>query len=205
MDLTSLSLPEWLPWWGVVALLVPVALYLALFLMMPFSTFGLRGRLLEMEMRIDALHEEVRGLTLRLPDRGGLDMYGDLGGLDQPPIPPAPRAMPPREAPAGLREAGPRGGFGDPVADKMLAYMREKAQTELQRAEQPRVVPRPRAEPRFVPPPREAMTREPELPPPPPVGVLPQEYEFPPDAAEPPRPLRLPGRFGRRAPDGDPG
>ncbi len=208
MDLSSLSLPEWLPWWGVVVLLVPVALYLALFLMMPFSTFGLRGRLLEMEMRIDALHEEVRGLTLRLPDRGRMDMYGDLGGLDQPPIPPAPRAAAPRESPAGvrdagLRDAGPRGGFGDPVADRMLAYMREKAQTELQRAEQPRVVPRPRAEPRFVPPPREAMTREPELPAPPPVGVLPQEYEFPPDAAEPPRPARLPGRFGRRAPDGD--
>ena len=203
MDLSSLSLPDWLPWWGVVGLLVPAALYLALFLMMPFSTFGLRGRLREMEMRLDAVHEDVRSLTLRLPDRGGVDMYGNLTAMDQapldrPPIPPAPRE-------GRHREGGPRGGFGDPVADRMLAYMREKAQSELQRAEQPRVAPRPRAEPRFTPAPREAATREPDLPAPPPVGGLPggppPEYEFPPDAAAPPR---LPSRFGRRAPDGDP-
>ena len=208
MDLSSLSLPDWLPWWGVVGLLVPAALYLALFLMMPFSTFGLRGRLREVEMRLDAVHEEVRSLTLRLPDRGGVDIYGDLPAMDQPPLdrPPIPPA-PPRE---GLhREVGPRGGFGDPVADRMLAYMREKAQSELQRAEQPRVAPRPRAEPRFTPAPREAAARAPDLPPPPPVGGLPDgpapEYDFPPDAAAPPRPPRLPARFGRRAPDGDPG
>lgn len=227
MDLSSLSLPDWLPWWGVVGLLVPAALYLALFLMMPFSTFGLRGRLREMEMRLDAVHEEVRSLTLRLPERGGLDMYGDLAPkdwppmdrppmdgppldrppLDRPPIPPAPREAALREA--APREAAPRGGFGDPVADRMLAYMREKAQSELQRAEQPRVASRPRAEPRFTPAPRETATREPDLPPPPPVGGLPvdppPEYDFPPDAAAPPRPPRLPARFGRRAPDGDPG
>ena len=202
MDLSSLSLPDWLPWWGVVGLLVPAALYLALFLMMPFSTFGLRGRLRELEMRLDAVHEEVRSLTLRLPERGGADMYAGRSPMDQPPIPPAPRE-------AGSREVGPRSGFGDPVADRMLAYMREKAQSELQRAEQPRVAPRPRAEPRFIPPSREAAMREPDLPLPPPVAGLPggppSERDYPPDAAAPPRPPRLPARFGRRPPDGDPG
>ena len=217
MDLQALSLPDWLPWWGVMALLVPVALYLALFLLMPFSTFGLRGRLHELEMRLDALHEELRGLTLRLPDRGGLNLYDNLPPIDQPPIPP----IPPKPRETGGRE---RGGFGDPVADKMLAYMREKAQSDVQRADvqradQPRPAARPRAEPRFTPAPRESGPRDPgfrepsprafELPPPPRVGPpagmsepLP-DYDFPPDAASPPRPPRVPGRFGRRGPDGD--
>ena len=240
MDFHSLSLPDWLPWWGVVGLLVPVALYLVLFLLMPFSTFGLRGRLSELEMRLDALHEEVRSLTLRLPDRGGLDRYDDLADLDRPPIPPMPRDAQLREGSplargrqaGGQREGGPReggpregpgrpgggrGGFGDPVADKMLAYMREKAQSDLQRADQPRPPPRPRAEPRFTPPPSEPGFREPvDLPPAPPIGPMmgpggvglpgePAEYDFPPDAATPPRPPRVTGRFGRRMPEGDPG
>ena len=137
MDLNALSLPDWLPWWAVVGLLVPVAFYLALVLLMPFSTFGLRGRLREIELRIDALHEELRGLTLRLPDRG-LDPYDDRASV--PPIPPSPRdAMrAPMRDPSHDRDADherdrPRPGLGDPVADRMLAYMREKAQAELQR------------------------------------------------------------------------
>jgi hypothetical protein len=190
MDLAALSLPDWMPWWAVVAVLVPVAFYLALFLLMPFSTFGLRAKLREMEGQIEALHEEVRSLTLRLPERG----FGPARGLGaddyaepplQPPIPPAAREPRPGPAPRG-------GGFGDPMADRMLAYMRDKAQSDLDRAGGERAEPRPvrpRAEPRFVPPPREA-----ELPPPPPLGGS------PPEAPEPdlPPPPRLPPRFGRR-------
>lgn len=207
MDLQALSLPDWMPWWAVVGVLVPVAFYLALFLMMPFSTFGLRARLRELEAQIEALHEELRALTLRLPERGlgrglgqmegGADPFGDAPL--QPPIPPAPRAPNPvRDAPRG-------GGFGDPVADRMLAYMREKAQSEMNRAGEPRPA-RPRAEPRFVPaqPPQ---GREPDLPPPPPLGGMPgggmPGGGLPGEAPEPdlPPPPRLPGRFGRRRPD----
>jgi len=190
MDLQSVSLPDWLPWWAVVALLVPVALYFALFLLMPFSTFGLRARLRDLELRIDALHEELRGMTLRLPARG-MDPYDDLPPMGEPPIPPAPRAAAPREA-------APKSGFGDPVADRMLAYMRDKAQAELQRAEQPRV-PRPRAEPRFTPrpPAPEPMASEPEVPAP----DTDYSPDDPPEGAPPPRPPRLTGRFGRRQPD----
>jgi hypothetical protein len=194
MDLSALSLPDWMPWWAVVAILVPVAFYLALFLLMPFSTFGLRAKLREMEGQIEALHEEIRGLTLRLPERGlGLRGRG-LPGMDdddeplQPPIPPVAREPRPR---------GAGGGFGDPVADKMLAYMRDKAQTEMNRGDMGRPEPprpaRPRTEPRFVPPPGPG-ARETELPPPPPLGGMPTE------APEPglPPPPRLPGRFLRR-------
>jgi len=205
MDLQSLSLPDWMPWWAVVALLVPVSLYLALFLLMPFSTFGLRARLRDMELRIDALHEEVRGMTLRLPMRG-MDPYDDVAPMDRPtmdrpPIPPAPR-------PPAPRETAPKPGFGDPVADRMLAYMRDKAQEELQRAEQPRVV-RPRAEPRLTPrsPAPQPMAREPDLPPPPAIPEPAPDPNYPPDyvpeEGPPPGPPRLAGRFGRRPLDPD--
>lgn len=207
MDLAALSLPDWMPWWAVVGALVPVAFYLALFLLMPFSTFGLRAKLREMEGQIEALHEEIRGLTLRLPERGpGMRAQGGGGrglpGLDdddeplQPPIPPAAREPRPR---------GAGGGFGDPVADRMLAYMRDKAQTDMNRADMGRPEPprpaRPRTEPRFVPPPGPA-AREVELPPPPPLGGMPTE------APEPglPPPPRVPNRFlRRRSEEGDDG
>lgn len=194
MNLQTLTLPDWLPWWALVLVMVPVAIYLALFLMMPFQTFGLRGRIAALEGRIDELHEEVRGLTLRLPERG-LDPYDGPGRA--PPIPPA------------GREAGLRGGsLGDPVADRMLAYMRDKAQADLQRAEMGRPEPRPepraehhpesRAEPRVRVEPRpraepQIGARMAELPPPPPLPI--DEPGLPGEA--PPRPPRVPGRFGR--------
>lgn len=223
MDAHGLSLPDWLPWWAVVALLVPVAFYLALFLLMPFSTFGLRSRLRDLELRIDALQEEIRGLTLRLPERG--QDFNDDPRSPPPPIPPAPRAASPRDSgPRDVpsREPAPRGSFGDPVADRMLAYMRNKAQTDLQRADLQRTDPRsPRAriepnaaiksEPRFStprapePPGSESAARDADLPLPPPVpGAL--HEPFPPEGIVPPRPPAVPTRFGRRVsnPDSDP-
>ncbi len=185
MDLQSLALPDWLPWWVVVAALVPIALYLALFLLMPFQTFGLRARLSSLEARLEELHEEIRALTLRLPERG-MDPY-DPGARAQPPIPPA------------AREAAPRGGFGDPVADRMLAYMRDKAQSDLNRQPQG---PRPRAEPRLGARPLPPRAPEADLPPPP----GPPEDDYPPEPPSPPlRPPRVPGRYGRRPTDDDRG
>ena len=176
MDLTAFPLPEWVPAWAVIAVLVPAALYLALFLLMPFQTFGLRGRIRDLELRIDALHEELRGMTLRLPERG-MDPYDDPPPRAAPPIPPAPRA-----------------GFGDPVADRMLDYMRDKARTDMQRAEAPR--PRPRSEPRvFGPRPGDPPPREPDLPPPPPIGGAAPSLDAPDAPPPPPRPA---ARFGRR-------
>ena len=195
MDLAALSLPDWMPWWAVIGVLVPVAFYLALFLLMPFSTFGLRAKLRDMEGQIEALHEEIRALTLRLPERGGPPGLG-ARGLDPdeyatPPIPPVARE--PRPAP---RAGGSGGGLGDPMADRMLAYMREKAQSDMDRAGNPEPRPvRQRAEPRFVPP---VPAREPELPPPPPLGGVPEAPE--PDMPPPPR---LPPRFVRRRAEDD--
>ena len=88
------TLPTWLPWWVPIAVLVPGTLYALLFLLMPFSVFGLKGRIDTLEARLDEIQGEIRALILRLPERGGLGM-GDARPdaaprLARPPIPPRP-------------------------------------------------------------------------------------------------------------------
>ncbi|HET9018912.1 MAG TPA: hypothetical protein VFN46_04965 [Acetobacteraceae bacterium] len=89
------ALPDWLPWWVPLVVLVPVLLYLALLLMVPFSVFGLKGRLEMIDARLDEIQEEIRTLSLRLPEAGAAPQGGER--LGRPPIPPAP---PPRRAAA---------------------------------------------------------------------------------------------------------
>ena len=96
------SLPDWLPWWVPFAVLVPALLYGLVFLLMPFSVLGVRGRLDAIEARLDEIQGEIRSLALRLPEplRGGYE-EPSLATLAQrhsepepqfarPPIPPAP-------------------------------------------------------------------------------------------------------------------
>ncbi|CAH2600396.1 conserved protein of unknown function [Rhodovastum atsumiense] len=82
-------LPDWLPWWVPVAVLVPGLLYLLVFLLMPFSVFGLKGRLDAIEERLDEIQAEIRTIVLRLPELRG----GGSGSTwaDPPPIAPPPR------------------------------------------------------------------------------------------------------------------
>jgi hypothetical protein len=81
MNLSSL-LPDWLPWWVPLVVLVPVVLYLAVFLVMPFSVFGLKGRLDLIDARLDEIQGEIRALSLRLPEP-------DRRVEARPPLPPA--------------------------------------------------------------------------------------------------------------------
>jgi hypothetical protein len=83
-----LQLPGGLPWWLTLAILVPVALYLLLFLAMPFSVFGVKSRIDSIEARLDEIHEEIRGLMIRLPEMAALSR--DVQDAARPPsIPPA--------------------------------------------------------------------------------------------------------------------
>jgi len=104
-------LPDWLPWWVTIAVLVPALLYLLVFLLMPFSVFGLKGRLDSIEARLDEIQGEIRTLVLRLPDSRGRGMdwgdppppiapapYAEDDRPVRPPIPPAP-VQAPRRAP----------------------------------------------------------------------------------------------------------
>ncbi|HEX3348215.1 MAG TPA: hypothetical protein VHS58_08960 [Acetobacteraceae bacterium] len=89
-----LALPAWLPWWVPVAVLIPALLYALLFLLMPFSVFGVKGRLDVIEARLDEIQGEIRALILRLPE-------GDPSYLDSPDSEPplrqdGPPPVPPR-------------------------------------------------------------------------------------------------------------
>lgn len=97
------AIPDWMPWWVPILVLVPAILYALVFLFMPFSVLGTKGRLDSIEARLDELHAELRGLAFRLPEPPHGDAYDDPPPLlrarpapertivpARPPIPPAP-------------------------------------------------------------------------------------------------------------------
>jgi hypothetical protein len=86
-----------------VAVLVPVLLYLLIFLLMPFSVFGVKGRLEGLEARLDEIQSEIRLLTLRLPETGR-GRYDDMPIHPEPGAPPIPPAAG-RRAPIAVVEA----------------------------------------------------------------------------------------------------
>ena len=112
-----LNLPDWLPWWVPLVLLLPTLLWALSFLFMPFSVFGVKSRLEVIEARLDEIQNEIRHVALRLPPAGqAIGDYDDVYParvpesrasdrvMTRPPIPPArhelynaPDPEPPRE------------------------------------------------------------------------------------------------------------
>ena len=60
--------PDWLPWWVPLAVLVPALLYLLVFLLMPFSVFGLKSRLDLIDERLDDIQAELGRIGRRAPE-----------------------------------------------------------------------------------------------------------------------------------------
>jgi len=87
------DLPDWLPWWGPLVAILPLALFVLAFLLMPFSVFGVKGRLEAIEARLDDIQAEIRMLALRLPEARAATV------VDEPDFHRMPsRAAPPPEA-----------------------------------------------------------------------------------------------------------
>src|SRR5215472_16527585 len=117
------TLPEWLPWWVPILVMVPLFLYVLVFLAMPLGVFGVKGRLDVMEARLDEIQGEIRMLALRLPEPGRHADFRDLRPVDlgpyaeRPPIPPVrdepPQAPPRNEPPPRIvsRNEPPGGAF----------------------------------------------------------------------------------------------
>jgi len=101
--LTLPGLPEWT---GLVALVVLLLLGACL-LAMPFSVFGLKGRLDAIEAQLDELRAELRGLALRLPEPGRPLRAREDAPLPPIPSPPEPGRVEPRIT-WPQRGAGPR-------------------------------------------------------------------------------------------------
>ena len=134
------TLPPWLPWWVPILVLVPAILYGLLFLLMPFSVIGLKGRLDVIEARLDEVQHEIRTLSLRLgePSR---HYRPDEDAYDTNPLPRAPAAPP-----AGRRPPVPPAP--DPYRYDDEPEPQPDPRQRPMRAE--RFEPRPpRAEPRF--------------------------------------------------------
>ena len=138
------TFPDWMPWWMQLAITIAALLVGLAFLAMPFSVFGLKSRLDNIDARLDEMAGEMRTLALRLPepDHTGYDAPALLRAAQQrearqtPPPPPIPPASweaepPPREqrsptlrAAARLGSAARLGGPGRERAEPRLGQPR---------------------------------------------------------------------------------
>ena len=118
---SPIALPDWLPWWVPLVVLIPVLLYLLVLLLMPFSVFGVKGRLDLLDARLDEIQGEIRALALRLPERAEPGpRRGEAPA--RPPIPPAPQPAAQddawdADAEAPRARARPRGERSEPRLD----------------------------------------------------------------------------------------
>jgi hypothetical protein len=120
---SALTIPGLPDWSGLVVLVLLLLVALA-YLLMPFSVFGVKGRLDAIEAQLDELQTELRTLALRLPEPGRRRPPVEDDWAEPPmtsvrraePEPPPPRATPPVPPPAAWPDA-PRGGRAEPRID----------------------------------------------------------------------------------------
>lgn len=103
---SPLPLPDWVPWWVHLGILLAALFFAVMYLFLPFSVFGVKGRLEAVEARLDEIQGEIRSLALRLPEPAADDWNEDVPGRLRPPIPPAPMA--PSRMPPGRGRTEPR-------------------------------------------------------------------------------------------------
>ena len=109
------GLPEWT---GVAALLALLLVGLA-YLLMPFSVFGVKGRLDALEAQLDEIRDEIRGLSIRMSDgprRAAAEDWVDPPRMRNPATDEQPRTTPPIPPPASWPDT-PRGGRPEPRLD----------------------------------------------------------------------------------------
>jgi hypothetical protein len=111
-----------LPEWSGLVVLVVLALVALAYLLMPFSVFGVKGRLEAIEAQLDEIQTEMRTLSLRTPDPGRRrtpveEDWAEPPGARRAPEPEQPplRATPPVPPPAAWPERS--GGRSEPRID----------------------------------------------------------------------------------------
>lgn len=63
--------PDWMPLWAQLLVIAVVIVFGLAFLMMPFAVFGVKGRLVELELQIQEMQADLRALSLRLAAGAG--------------------------------------------------------------------------------------------------------------------------------------
>ena len=103
--ISPLPLPDWVPWWVHLAILLAALFLAVMFALMPFSVFGTKSRLEAIEVRLDEIQAEIRSLALRLPEIAADDTDGPKTRNRSwlPPIPPPPSQPTRRDPPRPTR------------------------------------------------------------------------------------------------------
>lgn len=115
-----LAIPGFPEWTGVAALLALMLVGLA-YLLMPFSVFGVKGRLDSLEAQLDEIRDEIRGLSIRVSDGPRRPAPAAEEWADPPPrargvAEDQPRVSPPIPPPASWPDP-PRSGRPEPRLD----------------------------------------------------------------------------------------
>ncbi|WP_297491091.1 hypothetical protein [Acidocella sp.] len=121
------SLPDWMPGWAILALAVPALLWFLAFLLVPFSTIGLKARLEALEGQVEAMHEDIRVMAMRAsgalpPLARQLDPYDDVphfGALKRGRAEPRAEAAPPPESPRRAPIPTPQPGNPPPGRERL--------------------------------------------------------------------------------------
>ncbi len=124
----ALTIPGLPDWTGLVLLVVALLVALA-YALMPFSVFGVKGRLDAIEAQLDEIQTEIRTLALRLPEPGRRrpPLEDDWTEPMTPvrraePEPPPPRATPPVPPPAAWPDPPPRAPQGGGRAEPRIEW-----------------------------------------------------------------------------------
>jgi hypothetical protein len=117
----ALTIPGLPDWSGLVVLVVALLVVLA-YALMPFSVFGVKGRLDAIEAQLDEIQTEIRTLALRLPEPGRGrrppvedDWAEPMAAARRLEPDPGARATPPVPPPPAWPERGP--GRAEPRVD----------------------------------------------------------------------------------------
>ncbi len=163
-----LPLPDWMPWWIQLAILIVAILFGFALLLMPFAVFGLKDRLELIEAQLDDVHAELRMLANRLPEVA----RPPARAMEQEPVAeeivPRPRPARPRPQPVPVPPVLPEAllpntprrprdsddwSDGPPFNDEAVGPRRPLRATPLRDVDQERA-PRSRSEPTLRWPPR---------------------------------------------------
>jgi hypothetical protein len=125
------TLPAWMPGWVFLLLLLPVLLWVLAFILMPFSVFGVKGRLEAVEAQVDAMHEEMKMMAMRAagvlpPAATDFDPYEEVPNFGR--LKSSQRAQPAPEPPVKQSKFAPKPVPETPVEPTLtpMQVMRER-------------------------------------------------------------------------------